>query len=375
MSFLHKNLTHFKEDLEQLLELFVPYSRRIYIVGGAIRDILLNITPLELDIEIYDIEPQKFEVLAKKIGAIGVGKSFFVYKWRNFDISLPRIERKIANSHQGFKVALCNDEKEASFRRDFTMNSLMLNVFSGEILDFWGGKKDIQCKTIRYINKEKFSEDSLRVLRGIQFASRFGFMIDKKCLHVMQSIDLENLSPTRIFWELEKFFCSCFIELGTLLGFKIALWDKLFKTSLSFEEVFQIANEIKKMRLYAPTHLKRYIFLYIFVNELKLDMKSILNTIQAPKHYYTNLLSSPYLKLPISDKKLLKISLDMPLKHWVGICQNGLIQRAKELDIYEAKFHGGIFSKDVIKDGFKGAKISKEIRRRKEEKILEIVSK
>lgn len=375
MSFLHANLSHFKQDLEELLTTFTPHSKRIYIVGGAVRDILLGVQPKELDIEIYDINPEQFEILAKQLDAKGVGKSFFVYKWKNFDLSLPRIESKISPTHQGFRVALCNDEKKASFRRDFTMNALMLNVLNGEILDFWGGIKDIERKIVRYIDKKKFCEDSLRALRGIQFASRFGFIIEKNTLHVMKNLDISNLSKTRVFWELEKLFNALYPEIGLLLGYKIDLWKKIFAIEFDFDSLFMVAQEIKIMKQYALKHLEIYIFLYVFINRLKLDMKKILILLEAPKRYYTILTNSPYLKLPLSDKELLELSIDLPLKNWVGICQKDLEARAKELHIYENKFSGGVTAQEIIKEGFKGKDIAQMIRERKLEKIEKLTCK
>lgn len=375
MSLLPQNLAHFQDDLKELLALLAPLTKRIYVVGGAVRDVILGKKPKEIDIEVYDISPSQLQELAKILNAKGVGKSFFVYKWRNFDISLPRLESKIANTHQGFEVTLCNDEKKASFRRDFTMNALMLDVLSGKILDFWGGREDIEKKSICYIDKEKFSEDSLRVLRGIQFASRLGFMIEKNTLHVMKNLSLKNLSQTRIFWELEKFFNAPFVELGVLLGYKINLWNRLFSVQVSFDDIFSIATEIKTMNQCAPNHLKKYTFLYVFVSRLNLDMKKTLQKLNAPKNYHKILLNSPYIKAPISDKMLLKLAIDMPLKNWVGICQQKLVKRAKSLNIYEEKFNANITSKEVIKDGFTGKDIGKEIRRRKLEKIYSLTCK
>ena len=105
----------------------------------------------DIDIEIYDIVPAQFEQLMSKIGASGVGKAFFVYKWRGLDLSLPRTETKQGSGHRGFDVAVTNDERLASRRRDFTINALMENMFTGEITDHWGGIKDLEKKRIRHI--------------------------------------------------------------------------------------------------------------------------------------------------------------------------------------------------------------------------------
>ena len=101
-------------EFEYLKKFFSPYSKRVYLVGGCVRDEFLGIESKEFDIEVYDIDINKFDELMKKLKAKGVGKSFFVYKWKNFDISLPRIENKIAKGHRGFEVKLTQDEKFAA---------------------------------------------------------------------------------------------------------------------------------------------------------------------------------------------------------------------------------------------------------------------
>ena len=80
--------------LKEITDFLKPYTSRAYLVGGAVRDILMNKTPNDFDIEIYDISPTIFEKLMEKLGAKGVGKNFFVYKYKNFDLSLPRIENR-----------------------------------------------------------------------------------------------------------------------------------------------------------------------------------------------------------------------------------------------------------------------------------------
>jgi tRNA nucleotidyltransferase (CCA-adding enzyme) len=92
--------------LKEIIDFLKPYTSRAYLVGGAVRDILMNKTPNDFDIEIYDISPTIFEKLMEKLGAKGVGKNFFVYKYKNFDLSLPRIENKIGIGHKGFKVKI-----------------------------------------------------------------------------------------------------------------------------------------------------------------------------------------------------------------------------------------------------------------------------
>lgn len=359
---MHLNFGATFEELKQKLS---PYTKRAYLVGGGVRDMILGKSPKDLDIEIYDILPDNFALLARQWGAIGVGKSFYVYKWKGLDLSLPRIENKIAPTHQGFEVGFCNDEKIASSRRDFTMNALMINIFTCRLYDFWGGKEDIEQKTIRLLDKDKFIEDSLRVLRGARFASQLGFIIEKNTFKLMQSMNLNELSKERIFWELENIFLSSYPEIGFLNLYKLGVLMSIFGVNMKFEKAFDIAKKIRLFSTYKSEFLSQFIFLYIFLNELNLDIKKSLEAINAPKIYFKILLNSPYKLLPIKDEELLHVSLDLPLKHWVGVCQDGLIKKAKKLGIYDDIFSGGVDVQDVIKDGFSGKDIGVELKRRK----------
>lgn len=357
--------------LEFIKQKLAPYTKRAYLVGGFVRDMLLEKSPQDMDIEIYDIAPEAFDALMAEIKALGVGKSFYVYKYQDIDLSLPRVESKVAPTHQGFEVEYCNDEKRASQRRDFTMNALMLNIFTYELLDFWGGVEDIKRKTIRLIDAKRFREDSLRVLRGARFSGQLGFVVEKETLKVMQDMSINGLSSQRIFWELQKMFISSYPEIALLQLHKLHLIKKLFGIDAEFSRVFEIALKIRDFYDNSLENLKEYIFLYVLLNELNVDIKRSLLAIDAPKIYYKMLLVS-YKTLPISDEELLYISLDLPLKDWVGVCQKGLVKRAKDLGVFDEIFCGGVYPKDVINDGFSGKDISLELKKRKAQKIKEI---
>lgn len=360
------------EEFEALKKLLSSYTSRAYLVGGCVRDILLKKTPKDFDIELYDMDEKKMIHLAKSIGAVGVGKSFFVYKYNQFDLSLPRVESKTNPTHQGFEVSICQDEKLASQRRDFTMNALMIDIFSGELKDFWGGVKDIKKKHIALIHETKFKEDSLRVLRGVRFAAQLGFVIEKNTAFCMKNMDLDEISKDRIFWELEKIFVSQYPSWGLLNLYNLGILKTIFSFHGDFKTLFNVAKKMDRFYKYQTKNLKPYIFLYVLVNELNLDMKSTLLNLHAPKRYMKYLLNSPYL-VGVSDFELLNISLDTPLCEWVGICQKGLKKKAQKFGVWDRVFQSKIFSKDVINDGFKKEGIAKEIKRRKIVEIREFL--
>ena len=98
-------------DFIAIFELLKKHTKRAYFVGGFVRDHFLGRQTSDIDIEVYDINPQKFDELMSELGAQGVGKSYFVYKYKNFDISRPRTESKVGRGHKAFAVSLTNDEK------------------------------------------------------------------------------------------------------------------------------------------------------------------------------------------------------------------------------------------------------------------------
>ena len=138
------------KNLRALKSALAPLTSRAYFVGGCVRDALAGLPCHDYDVEIYDIAPERFDALMAGLGAQGVGKSFFVYKLGDFDLALPRSERKVSAGHRGFEVRYCGDERLASARRDFTINAMMVNIFSGELLDFHGGREDWARRTLHF---------------------------------------------------------------------------------------------------------------------------------------------------------------------------------------------------------------------------------
>lgn len=192
----------------KLAEIVKANGGQAMLVGGCVRDELMGVEPKDFDIEVYGIEPLKLKEILKQFGRVdAVGESFTVYKIGNdLDVSLPRRERKVARGHKGFVVEGDPDMsfEEAAKRRDFTINAMMKDVLTGEIVDCYGGQEDLKLKKIRHIADETFVEDSLRVLRAAQFAARFQFDIDDKTIELCRNIDLTDLPKERLWGELEK---------------------------------------------------------------------------------------------------------------------------------------------------------------------------
>lgn len=181
---------------------------RALLVGGCVRDPLMGAEPKDWDVEVYGIEPIHLRALLEKFGRVdAVGEAFTVYKVDgDLDVSIPRRERKSGQGHRAFVIEGDPDMTidEAASRRDFTINAILQDPLTGEIIDPYNGRADIKEKILRAVSAETFIEDSLRVLRAAQFAARFVFKLEPATFELCRTIDLTDLASERIWGELEK---------------------------------------------------------------------------------------------------------------------------------------------------------------------------
>jgi len=198
------------ESLIRISERIIEKGGKSYLVGGFVRDTLLGLKSKDYDIEIYNLELKDIIKILSDFGIPDlVGKSFGVMKLRvdknDYDFSLPRSDSKIGKGHKGFDVK--SDPfmtfEEASFRRDFTINSMGIEIPSKRFEDPHGGLKDLENKILRHVS-EHFNEDPLRAMRAVQFAARFEFEIPKETKEIISKQLLEELPSERIFDELKK---------------------------------------------------------------------------------------------------------------------------------------------------------------------------
>jgi len=198
------------EQIElKIAELVKAAGGRVFYVGGFVRDKILGIENKDIDIEVHGISPEKLLDILSSLGhARMFGESFGVYSLDGYDIdiAMPRKEHATGRGHRDFEVSVDPfiGVINAARRRDFTVNALMEDVLTGEIIDSFGGISDLNNKILRHVDNESFSEDPLRVLRGAQFASRFQFAIHPSTLALCKSIDISTLSKERIEGELKK---------------------------------------------------------------------------------------------------------------------------------------------------------------------------
>lgn len=181
---------------------------QIYMVGGAVRDMVLGIKPHDRDYVVVGSTPQEMQAL----GYLCVGKQFpvFLHPKTKEEYALARKEIKTGPKHTDFRFIFDTNVtlREDLERRDFTCNALVYNTQKNKIEDFFGGLEDIDHRILRHINTEHFVEDPLRVLRMCRFAAQLDFAIAPETMALAQQMVNDNmlqyLSPERIWQEFHK---------------------------------------------------------------------------------------------------------------------------------------------------------------------------
>ncbi len=228
-----------------------------YVVGGAVRDMLLGleVASKDLDFEVYHLSLEALIAALSEFGTVdAVGRSFGVIKlWMKgaveVDFSLPRRESKSGVGHRGFLIE--PDPKmtpmDACARRDFTLNAILMDPFDGSLMDFFGGRNDLRDKVLRHTS-DHFSEDPLRPLRAVQLASRFGFSLHPDTASLCRAMTREaaSLPKERIFGEWEKWAQKSTVP---SLGLKVLFesgWHEVFFGSGSM-----LSDETRRNRLFS----------------------------------------------------------------------------------------------------------------------------
>ena len=225
------------EAAVRIAELVAQAGGRAYFVGGFVRDALLAeraehtraagyaetaiagtadieskdaaIESKDVDIEVHGVTPETLLGILGQVGTpLQYGSSFGIYGLlgQSIDIAMPRREHATGHGHRDFEVFVDPfiGAEEAARRRDFTINSMMQDVLTGDILDPFGGREDLKAGILRCVDPASFVEDPLRVLRCAQFAARFGFAVSPETVELCRSIDIAPLSRERVEGELKK---------------------------------------------------------------------------------------------------------------------------------------------------------------------------
>lgn len=191
--------------VEQVCRLVDSAGGRALIVGGFVRDSLLGRTASDCDIEVYGVEPELLlQLLEEQFRVDQTGRAFGVLKLHGLpvDVSIPRRESKAGLGHRGFLINSDPgmDPEEAARRRDFTVNAMAFDPLAGELIDPFDGRRDLEERILRHTSPQ-FSEDPLRVLRGMQFVARFDLVAAAETVSLCQTIAPEGLPSERMFDE------------------------------------------------------------------------------------------------------------------------------------------------------------------------------
>jgi tRNA nucleotidyltransferase (CCA-adding enzyme) len=348
------------------------------LVGGFVRDSFLKKTSKDIDIELYNVENfEKIQEILKEFGNTNIiGKSFGVIKLSvddiELDFSLPRLDSKVSSGHTGFKIETFKnlDFKTASKRRDFTINAIAYDIFEKKFLDYYNGIKDIKTKTLRFIDKNTFKEDPLRVLRAVQFCARFEFKMDNilfsTCKDMVDKNLLQELPKERVFAEIKKLLLKSnkpSIGLKLLRDLNINIFEIDEKKLLNIDKFTSfkttnndtnltillallykdsrynlqqltnsktLANSIKKL-----LHVERFFarktktINYNLVKDLDLNLLSLFLKVLYPNNNF----ELKHLKPKVHGKDLLKKGLK-PSKEFTNILQTSYDKQLASLNFY-----------------------------------------
>jgi tRNA nucleotidyltransferase (CCA-adding enzyme) len=191
--------------MREIVEEISAQGGRIFLVGGAVRDLVLGLPIKDLDVEVHGLSLAQLEALLKRFGDVSlVGKSFGVLRYPELaiDFALPRTDR--AGRKPQVAVDPFMQLEDAFARRDLTMNAMGIDLKTGALIDPFNGQEDIVQRKLRTPNTHFFTEDPLRLFRVMQFVSRFNMLPDTALDTVCARMDMRGVSRERIEKEFEK---------------------------------------------------------------------------------------------------------------------------------------------------------------------------
>ena len=195
-------------------------------------DQLLGRPSKDLDIEVFGVPAPALHALLEGFGRVDVvGESFRVYKIADIDVSLPRRESKAGRGHKGFVIEGDPDlsVEQAARRRDFTINAISRDPLTGALVDPFDGVRDLHGRILRAVDARTFADDSLRVMRALQFAARFELTVDEETKALCRSLPLDDLPSERVWGEMEKLLLQAARpSIGLALALDLGVIDRLF---------------------------------------------------------------------------------------------------------------------------------------------------
>jgi poly(A) polymerase len=203
-----------RELAEQICAMLRAHGHQAYFVGGCVRDLELGREPADYDV-CTDARPDRVQQLFPRSLAVGAKFGVILVVDESAQENGAQVEVATFRSDIGYSdgrhpdhVVYSDTPREDVRRRDFTINGLLMDPATGEVLDFVGGRADLRAGIVRAIGdpRLRFTEDKLRMLRAVRFAARFGFTIEPETLAAARSLaaQIKQVSPERNRDELTK---------------------------------------------------------------------------------------------------------------------------------------------------------------------------
>ncbi|MDR5587841.1 MULTISPECIES: CCA tRNA nucleotidyltransferase [Clostridium] len=282
------------DDVRFILETLKKNGHEAYIVGGCVRDSILNNIPKDWDIT-TKARPEEVIKLFDKVILTGVkhGTVTVLINSEGYEVTTYRMDGEYEDSRHPKKVNFVSNLKEDLARRDFTINAMAYNKVDG-LIDYFEGVGDLKKKVIKTVgNSEKrFSEDALRMLRAIRFSSQLNFSISNETLNSIKNLrdSIKNISKERIREEFNKILLSNTKGIDVLR--ETGLIEYIVPEIIKFYD-FKIDNIYYNDNLYAHTIMateaiekKLYLKLtMLFHNLIKINNEDIEYTILQVKKF------------------------------------------------------------------------------------------
>jgi len=205
-------MSQIKEFAERIVRSLRDAGHQAYLVGGCVRDLVLGVEPTDYDVA-TDATPDEVMRIFPETYAVGAQFGVVLVPLRDdanrtVEVATFRSDIGYSDGRHPDQVCFSQSAREDVERRDFTINGLLLDPVKNEVLDFVGGRKDLDAGIIRAIGDPalRFSEDKLRMLRAVRFAARFGYTIEPATFAAIQklAVGISQVSRERVRDELTK---------------------------------------------------------------------------------------------------------------------------------------------------------------------------
>ena len=355
------------KEIRELSELFKQNGKRLYIVGGWVRDHLMGKSPHDIDLATDSLPDETLDFLGDKYSVDLVGKAFgvIILKVGGEDVEIASF--RTDGDGRKPEVTLGVTIEEDVSRRDLTISALFYDIENDNIVDLVGGINDINNKVIRMVGDplDRISEDQLRVLRVARFASRYDFEIDDKTAKAIQkNSDLSEISKERIVEEFLKVFdknpsLKPFLDIITKFG----IWNQIFGDF----KVNTNVVETSSVSLYLSNLLKdndsKDLEVLTEVFKWSSDIKDSVKFLVSLKDFKPELLNKYF-----TEKKRIKMDSETILE-FLNLSEIS----NKEMVLKFSEYIPTVKASELIKLGFKGEKLGTEIKRLEIEKFKELL--